>query len=294
MSSSKTQIAQKAYLWACDLELRAIKPGNVGDHGDGHQMTPALFRDSAKASVGALSDADLGLGQRIYEAVRSSLEVAGCNTNLGIILLSAPLIEAYFQRQQGQTLQQALGEALDRLSPEDTAWVFRAISSAEPGGLGSAPEGDVRNPPDLSLMEAMRLAEHRDCIARQYTHSYEDIFHRGIPLYDSRLSIGDSEEWATAVLFMDFLSCMEDSHVGRKFGQACAREVSREAAQVYGLFQDKAIQPELILRPLLDLDRTFKARGINPGTTADLTVASLLAAALGRGDGGKGGRLEPL
>ena len=280
-STPRACSAEAAYLWACDLELRAIKPGNVGDHGDGHAMNPRHFRDSAKASAGPLCDVRLGLGERIHHAVLSSLEVAGCNTNLGILLLAAPLIEAHLSRSSGASLEQALIGVLDRLGPEDTDHVFRAIRSAQPGGLGSAAQGDVRNAPDIGLIEAMRLAEHRDSIAKQYTHSYKDIFHRGIPLYDSRLSLGDSEEWATVVVYMGFLSHMQDSHVGRKFGQDCARDVSREAARVAERFQGEAIRPELVLRPLLDLDRTFKARGINPGTSADLTVATLLAVALG-------------
>lgn len=294
LSSKNRQFAKAAYLWACDLELRAVKPGNVGDHADGHQMTPTHFRESARASADPLSDDRIGLGERIYRAVEVSLEVAGCNTNLGILLLSGPLIAAYLQRQKGQSLEQGLKDVLKSLGPEDAVWVFKAISRASPGGLGEAPFGDVRNPPPFGLLEAMALADERDSIARQYTYSFKDIFHKGIPLYDLRLSIGDSEEWATAAVFIDFLSRLEDSHVRRKFGQECAGTVSREASRVADLFGEWPIQPELVLGPLLDLDRTFKARGINPGTTADLTVATLLGVALNHRNGGKRGKYASL
>jgi len=43
------------------------------------------------------------------------------------------------------------------------------------------------------------------------------------------------------------------------------------------------VDPEKVLGPLLDLDQEFKARGINPGTTADLTVATLLVSRLEKG-----------
>jgi triphosphoribosyl-dephospho-CoA synthase len=276
---TKIEWARAAYLKACDLEIRALKPGNVGDHAPGHDMQAEDFRHSASVSVAPLTDTSLCVGERIYQAVAATRVAVGCNTNLGIILLAAPLIAAFFQQKKGQTLRECLIETLNGLDDRDAEWLFQAIAHAKPGGLGDAPEADVNQAPKVSILEAMTLAEERDFIARQYTRSFEDIFQTSVPLYDSRLSIGDSEEWATAAVFLGLLSQHKDSHVERKFGTACADQVTREASLVYTLLAGP-VDPEKVLGPLLALDRTFKADGINPGTTADLTVATLLVAQL--------------
>ena len=49
----------------------------------------------------------------------------------------------------------------------DASDVYAAIRLAAPGGLGSAPEEDVANEPTRPLVEVMRLAAHRDAVARE-------------------------------------------------------------------------------------------------------------------------------
>ena len=283
MPAERCRLALAAFLWACDLEIRALKPGNVSDHAEGHGMRAEDFRISARVSAPALGQLEQGVGERIYGAVKATRAAVGCNTNLGILMLSAPLIEAFVTRAPEEPLASRLRTILEQLGPDDAEWLFKAIALAQPGGLGTVSEGDVLSPPKISILAAMTLAKERDRIARQYVEGYRDIFRTGIPLYDSRLSIGDSEEWATAAVFLGLLSRFEDSHVGRKFGWACAQQVTQDAAKAARLFGPTSVKPELILRPLLDLDRKFKFRGINPGTTADLTVATLLAARLQAG-----------
>ncbi len=69
---------------------------------------------------------------------------------------------------------------------------------------------------------------------------------------------------------------MEDSHVRRKHGPAVAAAVRAEAEALRaGL--DLGAAP---VAALLAFDRDLKERGINPGTSADFTVATLFADAL--------------
>ena len=83
---------QQAYLEACESELQAFKPGNVSVHSAGHDMTVEDFRRSAGASALPLCDPALSLGGRIYRAIAETRKAVGCNTNLGIVLLAAPLL----------------------------------------------------------------------------------------------------------------------------------------------------------------------------------------------------------
>ena len=119
MMRERQQLAEAAYLFACDLEIRAFKPGNVSDASEGHDMTPEDFRQSARASAKALTQSDLTLGERILLAIEATRAVAGCNTNLGIVLLAAPLIEAFFLKKPGSPIQSVLADILAKTTVGD-------------------------------------------------------------------------------------------------------------------------------------------------------------------------------
>ncbi|MGZ8218704.1 triphosphoribosyl-dephospho-CoA synthase [Methylomagnum sp.] len=279
VSVERREAALAAYLAACELELQAFKPGNVSVHSEGHDMTVEDFRRSAAASAPFLCDETLSLGEKIFYAVDATWAAVGCNTNLGIVLLSAPLIRAFESRTAGETLREALAKVLAHTTVADADWVYRAIRRAQPGGLGAAPEQDIREEPQVTLLEAMRLAEHRDRIAFQYTNSYADILNSAIPRYHAALSQWDDEVWATVMVFVGLLASFPDSHVERKFGAQYSRMIARRMAEIEETLSG-AETPQRAMRLLQDVDSEFKAYGINPGTTADLTVACLLVAKL--------------
>ncbi|HKW53006.1 MAG TPA: triphosphoribosyl-dephospho-CoA synthase, partial [Stellaceae bacterium] len=85
---------QQAYVDACRLELRALKPGNVHVASEGHGMTVAQFEASAVASAPYVSASGKPVGERIRDAIAATHAAVGCNTNLGIVLLAAPLLAA--------------------------------------------------------------------------------------------------------------------------------------------------------------------------------------------------------
>jgi triphosphoribosyl-dephospho-CoA synthase len=131
----------------------------------------------------------------------------------------------------------------------------------------------------VTLFAAMVEAQSRDRIAWQYAHDYNDIFEFGLQRYRETATRWQWTAWATTSVYLGFLARFPDTHIARKYGDAMALEIQREA-RVHDdalLAQDN---PKLVQRTLLDFDRELKARGINPGTSADLTVATLLAAKL--------------
>lgn len=276
MTRSREQL-RATYEDACRHEIEALKPGNVHLFADGHRMSAQQFLESAKVSSGPLTDPDLPVGRRILEAVRATQEAVGTNTNLGIILLCAPLIRAA-EAADGD-LSESLGKVLDGLDMEDTFSVFEAIVLASPGGLGSANTHDVREKPTVGLLEAMQEAAGRDRIAHQYVTRYDDVFSIGLPAQEEALSRGENGMWPTVFAYMAFLAGFPDSHVARIHGAEIAVRVQEEAAGVRAALEaagDEATRIAL----LMDFDRSLKARAINPGTSADLTVASLLVHSL--------------
>ena len=104
MKVSPEQLGE-LYRQACEVDVQAFKPGNVSVYADGHDMTVADFRTSAKVSAEPLCNPDYSLGEKIYYAVKATREAVGCNTNLGIILLCAPLIQAISHKNPGYNVK---------------------------------------------------------------------------------------------------------------------------------------------------------------------------------------------
>ncbi len=262
-----------AYLAACRQELEALKPGNVHLFADGHRMSADHFLNSAEISSIPLTDPELTVGRRILNAVRVTKEAVGMNTNLGIILLCAPL--ACAAQLDARELRENLEAVLRSMTMDDAGAVFEAIVLASPGGLGSASAHDVRNAPTVPLLQAMQEASDRDMVARQYVTSYEDIFQTGLVAHSEAIARGERGMWPAVFTYMSFLTAFPDSHVHRKFGPGMAAVVLEEARAVQALLGTATDEPDR-LRLLAKFDRSLKARGINPGTSADLTVACLL------------------
>ena len=271
--SREAAIAQ-AFTAACLDELAAPKPGNVHVFADGHRMTAADFVRSAQAAAGPLARAGARVGQRIHEAVEATFAAVGSNTNLGIILLCAPLAAA--AETGAQDLRAALAKILADLDVADAELAFRAIVRAAPAGLGRAERHDVHAPASVTLRDAMAEARERDRIAKQYVTDFEDIFDLGLPCLENALRRWPKPEWATLATYLAFLAQHPDSHILRKYGAATAEEVRDSAAASVARLQ-AAADPAALVPDLLAWDAALKARAINPGTSADLTVGTLFA-----------------
>ncbi len=237
-------------------------------------MTAAQFIASAQAAAAPLFAEGARVGQRIESAVAASWAAAGCNTNLGIVLLCAPIAAAVERRPLGRSAP-ALEAVLADLDRDDAAAAFRAITRAQPGGLGDAPAEDVRRPPSMALRQAMALAASRDSIARQYANGYADLFDIAVP----RLPAAGLTGLAVQRAYLALLARLPDSHIVRKHGEAVAQTVMSAAQRWHEQAEAGAV---LDASPaFIAWDEALKSAGINPGTTADLTVAALLLASLG-------------
>lgn len=279
MSAALTsQAIASAFHDACISELDALKPGNVHRFAGGHGMSVADFEKSAAAAAPAIGAPGLTVGQRIERAIEATREAVGQNTNLGIVLLAAPLAHAALAAPAGE-LRTALVTVLNSLTVEDARAAYRAIQLAEPGGLGEAHEHDVDAEPEISLLEAMRAAEGRDRIAWNYTNGFVDVFDLGLKWHAGGLARWGAEPWVTTYVYMGFLAHIPDTLIERKFSVHAASEVLDEARPIEsGLSQSH--NPKEMAGPLTAFDASLKKRGLNPGTSADLTVATLFTAAL--------------
>ncbi len=268
-----------AYEYACEIELRAFKPGNVSIYAAGHDMTVDDFRISAKQSAEPITNINYSLGERIYYAVKATQEAVACNTNLGIILLCAPLLQAAEHANSIEELRKILADILANTSIADAEWVFRAIALAAPGGLGQSEQQDVAEKPSVTLTQAMRIASDRDRIALQFTTNYKDVFDFLVLRYNSCFNRWGDAEWSAVAVFAAMLAEYPDSHIERKYGDLYTRMVMDKMALVNDKLS-KTDKPQQLLAYLGKVDSEFKSAGINPGTTADFTVATVLAVQL--------------
>ena len=273
-----SEAVARSFLDACLAELEALKPGNVHRHGEGHRMTMTDFVASAEAAAPLIGREGLSVGKRIRLAVEATRAQVGQNTNLGIVLLAAPLAAAALDRGSGD-LESRLHGLLQGLSVDDAREAYRAIRETKPGGLGEAPQHDVASEPEVNLLEAMRAGEGRDRIAWNYTHDYADIFTLGLKWLAHGLERWSEPPWAVTRVYLGFLAHLPDTLIERKFGTLTASLVREEAAPIEASLTE-CQSPEAMTAPLTAFDRALKARGLNPGTSADLTVATLFAAAL--------------
>ena len=284
-----SQQARAAFLCACQLDVAVRKPGNVSLASPGHGMTAQQFTASARAAAAPLFAPGERVGARIEAAMRASWSAAGCNTNLGILLLCAPIVVAVERSARAvdaPALRGAIETVLADLDQGDAAAAYRAIALAQPGGLGEVPAQDVRRPPSIDLREAMSLAADRDSIARQYVNGYSELFELALPALPAGWvppsAVGARADGATTAavqgLYLTLLSEQADSHIVRKHGEALAQTVMRSAQGWRAQAQAGAVLDTLPAFAAWDAE--LKAAGINPGTSADFTVVALLLAAL--------------
>jgi triphosphoribosyl-dephospho-CoA synthase len=256
---------------ACIWEVFACKPGNVTPLYDFETTTFLDFLVSAAAIAPVIESApDRRVGETILEGIRATRRVTSSNTNLGILLLLAPLAAV----SRSESLQSGLPRVLERLDLEDARLVYKAIHLAEAGGLGHANNQDVQSEPTLGLREVMGLAADLDLIAHQYVDNFRDIFHIGIPALSAQLDTGEGLETAIIYCHLRFMASYPDSLIARKCGQKTAEEAQAKARRIL-----EAGWPDDPLGVgLCDfLDDWLRADGNrrNPGTSADLVTASL-------------------
>ena len=265
---------ERAFRWACCMDLRALKPGNVAASRPGHGMSGRDFLLSARLSAVALCVPQAPLGQRLRDAASATRDAVGCNTNLGILLLCAPLLMAAQQRRAGQDLQSAAVAVLQNSDLADTENLYQAIRIAAPGGLGDAPKHDVRDPVEASVLEVMAEAAHRDRIAAQYVDGFRDLLGARRETLAGDWRRWQSLSWATTALYLGYLAEAPDSHTLRRQGAQTARWLMEQAAPLADAVA-ASDDPRRLRGQLLAFDRELHAQGINPGTCADLTVATI-------------------
>jgi len=256
---------------ACLLEATASKPGNVHRGADFENMTFTDFAVSAAAIAPAMqAAAQRGVGGTVLAAVQATRRLVPVNTNLGTVLLLAPLAAV----PRGQCLKAGVGQVLSNLTACDSEDVYAAIRLANPGGLGTAAEMDVADAAPESLLAAMAAAAKGDLVARQYTDNFSQVLDQAAVWIVEGRAAGWSLSDAIIHAQLRLLAEWPDSLIARKCGLSVAE---RASALAQGVLRAGIPGDADYLYEIGELDFWLRSDGHrrNPGTTADLIAAGL-------------------
>ncbi len=284
------------------------KPGNVHRYAD---FSDTRFEHFLAAGIviaqemenAALRGIEIGLknarieeagtGEIIKNAVTRVREWhRGGNTSLGTIILLTPLsVAAGMTHAQNSfsipKLRKNLREVLERNTPEDTVQLYKAISIANPGGLGEVSKLDVSDTSstekimadEVTLRQVFEISADRDSVSKEWTNTFTISFETGFPEFESTYKKTKDTNYATIHTFLRILSEVPDTLIARKRGEEEAVRIAKRAQEVLEkggcLTEEGSIELRKLDSELRDPDNQ-----LNPGTSADLTAASILLALL--------------
>jgi triphosphoribosyl-dephospho-CoA synthase len=305
------ELVSRCAMLAALLEVSAYpKPGNVHRTRDfpgtryEHFLAGSVALSKAmrklasrgyEAEEGSIGWHDIEIGRNVLEAVTDTLGwQKGGNVNLGVVLLFAPMASASGAaiREERRTdavgLRNKLGRVLDRTTPDDVVSVYDAIRMAmTPEVLGEVEELDVRDDSApsrikeevLTLKDVFQRCAERDSICGEWVTDFETTFEAGYPHLKKSLESSDDVNSAVVDTFLFILSERPDSLIRRKSGIEQAVEVSERAKLILDEGGSSSTRGMEMLRQL-DFELQRAGGGLNPGTTADLTAASIFVALL--------------
>jgi triphosphoribosyl-dephospho-CoA synthase len=277
---------------ACLLEASAPKPGNVSPGRHFADLRYEDFLASALAIGEPMARAgEQGVGATIRKSVEATARWSRSNTNLGIVLLFAPVARAASQLgsdplmrgdSRGLTLQVMLRRVLDATTVDDAREAYAAIRMACPGGLDRAEAQDVSTEPTMTLVEVMQLASHRDTIASEYATGFAITFGTAVPALERARHDGLPWDDAVVETFLTLLAAAPDTHIARRSGKSLAHQVTARAQRVLA---EGGVRSEAGRRAIDDMDLALRdeRNSGNPGTTADVTAAAIFVVLLGGG-----------
>ena len=278
MNKSRTGVILKKQIkLACDTEMKSLKPGNVHQYSKSHDMNIKDFLKSSLIISECLTKNNLDLGKKILTSVNEIQDKIKKNTNLGIILMLSPIVTVVQKEgviSKGELLKK-IKYLIKKQNIKNSIPIFKAIALTSPGGLGVSEKYDVNKLPKTSLYKAMEYSKKRDLIAKQYCNGFQDIFNTGVPAYKKFYNKWGKVNWALTGVYLTFLKKFNDSHIARNKGNKIATTVKKEAKKYY-LFLKRNKNLTKIKKELLIFDKKLKSKEINPGTIADLTVATFL------------------
>ena len=261
---------------ALALEVLATpKSGNVDRFHDFEDLRIHDFVISSICSLPTfmkLEKNEIGIGEAVYEAIRTSVTFHGeKNVHFGALLLLTPLVAA-----RGN-----VDEAFEIIKEADwrqSLYVYRAfklvnprVLKAENLDLSEDETEELIEKEKLPLYEWMKLSPEENIIAKELTEKYE--FSR----FCKERIVGWAGEFgferAVVIAYHELLSRVLDPLIIAKHGRGEAERV-REAAKICL----KDFEELRNFSIFMEFDELLISKRINPGSVADITSAGIYLA----------------
>ena len=251
------------------LEVTAYpKPGNVDRCHDYEGTRLEHFLASAILARPALEKAaggEEGIGEVVREAVMLTTAHGGGNTHFGAFILLIPLL-------RGGDINGGI-QAVKNSTVEDAVNFYQAFSltkvrmlPGDPLDVADPRAVDVIRERGMTLLDVMDHSKEHDMVAREWVNGFRLTRKAADHLH--RVGCGRGGVVET---FLWLLSTEIDTFIVKEHGPLVAEEVRRRAGEILDGMGDLAA-----------FDADCIARGINPGSTADIIIAAIYIA-LGEG-----------
>jgi triphosphoribosyl-dephospho-CoA synthase len=251
------------------LEVCAYpKPGNVDRCHDYADTRLEHFLASAILARPALEEAEEGKG-RIGEIIRHAVQQtnfhAGGNTHFGAFILLIPLV-------YGGDIPGAL-DAIAKTDVSDAVAFYRAFAltavrtyETDAIDINDPKALDILREQEMTLLDVMHHSAKNDMVAREWVTGFPLTRHAA----DLLMTFGPGRD-SIVEMFLTQLATEPDTFIIKKHGRQVADRVLVRARKVLeGSLSVETFDDECI------------REGINPGSTADITIAAIYIA-LGEG-----------
>ena len=267
-------------VWSsCIADVRLFGTGRTPVRHTSDEVSSEDYQSSAQAVAPVLAGKHRRVGERILAAVQATRGAVSMDTNLGILMLAAPLVHALLNDIEGITLRERLTRVLADLDHEDANLAWKAVCLADPERAPEHPLALAGHAAELSLRQVMQARADEDRIAYQYAHDYTDIFAFALPRLRQARAKWQHSEWPLAMVYLGLMARFPDSHVIRRHGARTAENLCRRVTPLSEMLWN-APQPAAHRPALNAFYSELESAGVQPRTSADLAVATLLAARL--------------
>ena len=268
------------------------KPGNVHRTRNYDDMvfqdfaiSAVVIGDTMEAVASQAKEIDdlskAELGRYIFQAVDETNRWIETNTNLGIMMMCIPIAAAASISDRFDEIQENVGRLMDATTVEDAVNLYDAINVADAGGMGDQDEFDVMSEKakdelranNQTMFDVLEISAGWDRLANELTNKMPVCFEIGYPTFFEVWKNCDDVDVinkATVLTFMTILSQIPDTLISRKYGNEVAEDVSKKASEILEFKDDDSF-----VEKLLEFDDYLYDNKLNPGTTADLTAASI-------------------
>ena len=284
-----SEIAKIAQI-ASALEVSGYpKPGNVHRTRDYDDM---VFEDFVISGIvigdsirEACTDVDVEnpqLGKYILQAVAETDKWIKNNTNLGIVMMTTPIAVAAAISDSFDDIRENIKLVMGNTSVDDACDLYDAINIADAGGMGDQDEYDVASDNaknelrqnNQTMYDVLKISAPWDMLAREMTSDMPAVFEIGYPTYHE-LKEEKTQNEACLLTFLTILSHVPDTLISRKYGDEEALKISLMTRDLLKM-KDSDDFMELVGQ----FDDYLFSNKYNPGTTADLTAASIFVSYL--------------